>query len=199
MRDTKQILRSSCMSCDCEEFKLKSSSNQCSVCNCYATSHYKVDEIAGAFDIPHVEIKKGLLKMFVESEFWLDLLSLGTTTSSWFGRQKKRPTTSSSKHFQWYSINGVESITLTMTQQQIFLGVLGLAILVFTGILLPLRTGLALGSLFRLRFSTYLNSPTLLKLDVDCLTSLSTYRFIYRFRNDGIHGISSLSYHKTDF
>lgn len=62
-----------------------------------------------------------------------------------------------------------------MTQQQIFLGVLGLAILVFTGILLPLRTGLALGSHFRLRFSTYINLLTLLKLDVDFFTSLDSF------------------------
>ena len=58
MRDQKNVLRSSCMSCDCVEYKIRNN-NRCAQCNCFDTSHYKVDEMIGAFNTPPREMKKG--------------------------------------------------------------------------------------------------------------------------------------------
>ncbi len=66
----------------------------------------------------------------------------------------KRPSSNSSwDDWTWFTIPGVESVTLLKAQKQIVLGICSLGILLGACILLPTRIGLVTGSLFKLRTS----------------------------------------------
>lgn len=119
------------MSCDCAEYKLRNNS-KCGNCNCLDSFHLVVlNEITGAF--PHIGIRKG--------------------TTATYQNQLNQQLGNGKNH--WFSIRGVESITLTLTQQQICLGLMGLSLLLCIGFLIPLQIGLVTGSLFSLRLNSF--------------------------------------------
>ncbi|KAI8900791.1 hypothetical protein BC833DRAFT_580530 [Globomyces pollinis-pini] len=115
MRDKENILRSSCMSCDCVEYQLKRT-NRCGDCSCLVSRHRIIDELPGTYSNKKKEKKNG---------YW-----------NWFAKEDS-PLMDLNIFDGFLSIKGIESITLEKCQKQIAFGIVALIAITAVGLIAP--------------------------------------------------------------